>query len=167
MFETARDATLLGRQILVPSATESLLVAVANAFWRDSPPLRWIVDSLLLFQAGPIDWDALLQRANRPGVLPGLTTGLGYLVSEFGAPVPTAVLDELRRQPISWRARVAHWAVTNGTMPELTPLLLGPGYGPLAATRLVALPILRYGNRLVSRARARPQRNGAEAQRPA
>lgn len=183
MFETARDATLLERQILVPSATESLLVAVANAFWREGPPLRWIVDSLLLFQAGPIDWDALLQRANRPGVLPGLTAGLGYLVSEFGAPVPAAVLDELRRQPISWRARVAHWAVTNGTMPELTRFedyrahgLHYPGrldhkvllLRARAAARFVALLIIRYGNRLVSRARAgrsatAQRRRGAEA----
>lgn len=119
MFETAQEATLLGRRVLVPSATESLLVAIANAFWRDGPPMRWIADSLLLLQTGSIDWDVVLQRAERPGVMPGLTAGLDYLAREFGAPVPAAVLDELLRRRLSWQARVAYWAASNGTLPNL------------------------------------------------
>ena len=119
MFETAQEATLLGRNVLVPSATESLLVAIANAFWRDGPPMRWIADSLLLLETGPIDWDVVLQRADRSGLMPGLAAGLGYLAWEFGAAVPTTVLDELHRRELSWQAGVAYWAATKGTLPNL------------------------------------------------
>jgi hypothetical protein len=33
--------------------------------------------------------------------------------------VPAAVLDELQRRRLSWQARVAHWAATNGTFSGL------------------------------------------------
>ncbi len=43
VFETAREATLLGRPVLIPSATETLVTAVANGFARHpASPLRWI-----------------------------------------------------------------------------------------------------------------------------
>ena len=122
IFETARETELLGRRVLVPSAAESLVVTIANAFWINGAPLRWIADSLLLFRNGPIDWNTVLQRAHRPGLIPGLTAGLDYLAREFGAPVPASVLDDLRRRPITWQARSAHWAVTHGILPELTQL---------------------------------------------
>ena len=171
MFETAQEATLLGRSVLVPSATESLLVAVANAFWLNGPPMRWIADSLLLLETGPIDWDVVLQRANRPGLMPGLAAGLGYLAGEFGAAVPTTVLDELHRRQLSWQARVAYWAATKGTFPNLVQFeaarahrLHFPAqrmnrdmtYQTLRAViRSVVLLALRFSNRLSTQARNR------------
>lgn len=114
MFETARTATLLGRSVQIPSATEALVTAVAQAF-SGAPartPLRWIADALLLFdlEADLIDWDMMLLRARRPGLTLGLTAGLEFLAREFGAPVPAEVLAELRRRPVSLRERGAHVA---------------------------------------------------------
>lgn len=117
MFETARDTRLLGRTVLIPSATECLISAVATAFSGRPPgsPVRWIADAMLIFELeeSAIDWQALLERARRPGLTLGLSRGLEFLAREFGAPVPAWALAELRRRPTSWRERVAYWATVN------------------------------------------------------
>jgi hypothetical protein len=117
MFKTAREATLLGRAVLIPSTTESLVSAVGTAFSGRPPgsPLRWIADAMLLFEleGSSIDWEVLLERARRPGLTLGLSRGLEFLAREFGAPVPADVLAELRRRPTSWRERGAYWATVN------------------------------------------------------
>lgn len=114
VFETARPATLLGRSVLIPSATEMLVMAVAGAFVGAPPdsPLRWIADAMVLFELedAHIDWDVLLQRAWRPGLTLGLIAGLAFLAREFAAPVPPYVLANLRRRPVTLRERGAHWA---------------------------------------------------------
>jgi hypothetical protein len=117
VFETAREATLLGRRVLIPSTTESLVSAVGNAFSGRPPgsPARWVADAMLLFEleGAAIDWEVLLERARRPGLTLGLSRGLEFLVCEFGAPVPAWVLAELRRRPTTLRERAAYWAAVN------------------------------------------------------
>ena len=114
VFETARPATLLGRTVLIPSATEMLVMTVAGAFVGAPPdsPLRWIADAMELFEldADHIEWDVLLQRAWRPGLTLGLLAGLEFLAREFDAPIPPYVLADLRRRPVTLRERGAHWA---------------------------------------------------------
>ncbi len=111
MFETARTATLLGGSVLVPSATECLISAVAGAFQvHGSPRLRWITDAMLLLESAEVDWPMLIERARRPGVALSLHEGLAYLAREFGAPVPAYVLNALHQLPVSWRERAAFWA---------------------------------------------------------
>jgi hypothetical protein len=117
MFETAREATLVGHSVLIPSATECLVSAVGNAFSGRPPgsPLRWIADAMLLFEleGDAIDWRALVERARRPGLTLGLSRGLEFLAGEFGAPVPADVLAELRRRHTTMRERAAYWATVN------------------------------------------------------
>ncbi|GAY17382.1 nucleotidyltransferase family protein [Mycobacterium sp. shizuoka-1] len=118
VFDTAQPATLLGRDVLVPSATECLIGAVAGAFIGPSgSPLRWIADAVFLLENSAIEWDYLLERAGRPGLTTGLTAGLTFLASEFDAAVPRRVIDELRRRPVGWRERGAHWAACEGRRP--------------------------------------------------
>ncbi|MBB3748115.1 hypothetical protein FHT44_000576 [Mycolicibacterium sp. BK634] len=119
VFETACPATLLGRGVLVPSPTECLVGAVGGAFscgWSGSP-LRWIADAMLLLENSTIDWDYVVQRAARPGLTLALADGLGFLVREFAAPIPSRVVAELRRRPVGWRERGNHWAVCDGRRP--------------------------------------------------
>lgn len=113
MFHTALAATLLGRQVLIPSATECLVNTVANAFQVYGSPCRWIADAMVLIQSADIEWEYVLERAWRPCVALGLSAGLSFLGREFGAPVPAQVLDELRGRPVSRRERCAHWAAVN------------------------------------------------------
>lgn len=114
VFDTARPAAMLGRSVLIPSATEMLMMTVAGAFIGAPPdtPLRWIADAMVLFEleGDQIEWDVLLQRAWRPGLTLGLIAGLEFLARKFGAPVPPFVLADLRRRPVTLRERGAHWA---------------------------------------------------------
>jgi hypothetical protein len=115
IFDAAREATLLGQPMLVPSATDCLVVAVANAFPDQGSPLRWITDSMLLFQCrgDEIDWEVLLKRARRTGLTLGLADGLDFLAREFSAPIPAYVIAELRRRPVSWQEHAAHRVAVN------------------------------------------------------
>lgn len=114
MFLDAERATLLGRRVLIPSATECLISAIGHAFhvWG-TPRLRWISDACVLLDAAEIDWDYLLSRANRRGLTLSLAAGLDFLAAEFGAQVPASVIAELRRRPVSWAERGAYWAAVN------------------------------------------------------
>ena len=112
MFDTAREATILNRRVLIPNATDCLAMIVGNAFRQHGSPLRWISDAVLIFQmdSDAIDWNTLLERARRPGLTPALATGLDFLAREFAAPVPPQFVAELRGRPLSWRESAAHWA---------------------------------------------------------
>ncbi len=112
MFANARQANLLGRPILIPSATDCLITAVADAFPNEGAPLTWIADVMTIFRVDgdQIDWGALLERSHRPGLTLPLVDGLSFLVREFALPVPAYVIDELRARRISWRERAAHWS---------------------------------------------------------
>jgi hypothetical protein len=123
MFDTAREATILNRRVLIPSATDCLAMAVANAFRRYGAPLRWISDAVSIFEthSDALDWNMLLERARRPGLTPGLATGLDFLAREFAAPVPPYVLSALRGRPLSWQERAAHWAAV--TIPGSSTVL--------------------------------------------
>lgn len=115
IFQAAQESTLLGQTVLIPSATDCLVGALAHAFPDQGSPLRWITDSMLIFEkcGDQIDWQLLLDRARRPGLTLGLVAGLELLVTEFGAPVPAYVIDELRRRPVSWQEHAAHWVAVN------------------------------------------------------
>lgn len=114
MFRSAQNATLLGREVLVPSVTECLITTVGNAFHDQGAPVRWVADSLLLLRMGDIDWAVVLDRAaQRFGLTLSLSAGLEFLADEFAAPVPEDVLDELLRRPVHWRERAAYWAMVN------------------------------------------------------
>jgi len=117
MFETAREATILGRPVLIPSVTETLVNVIANAFVSPTggSPLRWIADALLLLQieGGKIDWEGLVTRTSRPGLTLRLASGLRFLAREFEAPVPADVLTALHGQRVPWQERGAYWAAVN------------------------------------------------------
>jgi hypothetical protein len=125
MFDTAREATLLNRTVLIPSATDCLAMVVANAFRQGGSPLRWISDAVLIFRmdSDAIDWNMLLERARRPGLTPALATGLDFLAREFAAPVPPQFVAALRGRPLSWRESAAHWAAV--TKPRSAKMLEG------------------------------------------
>lgn len=115
VFHTAREATLQGRQVRIPSVTECLLAVFGHAFWGGAP-MRWIADAMFLLQIDgePIDWDLLVERSNRVGLTLSLPAGLEFLAREFGVSVPADVLTELRTRRVHWTERAAYWAAIRG-----------------------------------------------------
>lgn len=119
MFETAQTRVVLGQEVLIPSATETLLMTVANAFPGAGAPLRWIADAMALFEVGadPIDWEVVLRRTLRTGLTLNVAAGLAFLAREFDAPVPRDVIEQLRRRRVHWRERAAHWSAVHNPGP--------------------------------------------------
>lgn len=119
MFGTAQTRVVLGQEVLIPSATETLLMTVANAFPGAGAPLRWIADAMALFEVSEdsIDWEVVLQRTLRTGLTLNVAAGLDFLAREFDAPVPRDVIEQLRRRRVHWRERAAHWSAVHNPGP--------------------------------------------------
>ena len=60
--------------------------------------LRWVADAVTVLAAvgDRVDWARLVEQASRRGATPFLSDTLGYVAETFDAPVPPAVLAELR-----------------------------------------------------------------------
>ena len=98
------------------SADHLLAACMHGLMWDDVPPMRWIVDALLVIASAehPVDWTRVLElgRACRGSLQ--LHAGLGYLCERFDAPVPDFVLEELANTPTTRLERELYAALTRG-----------------------------------------------------
>jgi hypothetical protein len=104
--------------------TDQLLhTCVHGAEWNPVPPLRWIADAMTILDraAGQIDWQRLLRQAQQRRLVPAVRDTLAYLQARLGAPVPDAVLSDLRDIPVSLIERVEYRSRTSppGNFPSL------------------------------------------------
>lgn len=72
------------------------------------PPIRWITDSLTILRSrgGDIDWQRLIEFAERHRLLHRVATGILYLVEHHDAPVPDSVERILRGTRAAWVDRL-------------------------------------------------------------
>jgi hypothetical protein len=98
------------------SADHLLCVCLHGLMWDEVPPMRWVVDAMLLLrnEAQPVDWTRLLEmtRACRGSL--SLHAALSYLRERFDAPVPDSVLEELAGMPTTRLEREIYAALTHG-----------------------------------------------------
>jgi hypothetical protein len=127
----------------VLSPTDQLLHVCGHAGrWDPVPPIRWAADAAMIAREGPIDWGRLVfHTAGRRFVL-RMRHMLGYLREALGVAIPSPVLTELARRPVSMLERLEHRIRTRehpllGELPvylfnclrgESRPLLSLPGY---------------------------------------
>jgi hypothetical protein len=91
---------------------ELLLVVLHGVRWSDVPSHRWLVDAAMLARGvfGPVDYDRLVDQAQRRRLGLMLARGLATLREVSDAPVPDAVLRALRPRRVAalerleWRA---------------------------------------------------------------
>ncbi|MCX8062510.1 MAG: nucleotidyltransferase family protein [Anaerolineales bacterium] len=79
-------------------ATDLLLhVCVHGGQWDSSSSIRWITDAfyILAKAQSEINWDRLLEQAEKNRFVVPLRLGLFYLRDRFDAPIPDEVLHEL------------------------------------------------------------------------
>lgn len=69
----------------------------------DYPNLLWLNDLVEIVEThrAGIDWDLLVDQTSAMALLLPVQTYLGQIADEWQAPVPQAVLDRLRAQPVS------------------------------------------------------------------
>jgi hypothetical protein len=91
-----------------PDPTDMLLFVCLHATRQDAEAAcRWVLDAISLITRAtpPIDWDALLTRAEAARVVPPLYHTLDYLRREFAAPVPESFLRRAAAVPADSAAR--------------------------------------------------------------
>jgi hypothetical protein len=105
----AEPFDLLGHRVWAPDATRMLLHTIIHGIrWNEEPPVRWIADALqILRHAGDqVDWPALVDFTEKRGVCRRMWLGLTYLRDHFGALIPPAAIERLRRRPSTWLERL-------------------------------------------------------------
>ena len=122
--------------------TDTLLhVCVHGARWSTMPPMRWVADAMMIIRVARdrIEWPRLLRLArNRRLSLP-LGRALGYLIENMRAPIPPAVVNELRDMPTTWSERMEYRMFSR-------PRKTGEHYS--------ALPVLWFVHRRLDNARS-------------
>jgi hypothetical protein len=132
IWAAAEPMTVAGARTLRPSATDLLLqVALHGLKYNPMSPIRWIADvaTIVRKDGDRIDWEAALAYAARARMSLHLGTGLQFLASEIGVPIPEQVLQQvsnakptllesiegslllhdkpLSREQLRWRSRLA------------------------------------------------------------
>jgi len=112
------------------SPTDQMLhICVHGAEWGPVPPLRWIADAMTILAcaAGQIDWQRLVRQTKERRLVPAVRDTLTYLQTRLSAPVPNAVLSDLRSVPVSLTERVEYRSRTSppGNFPSLRKICFG------------------------------------------
>jgi len=85
------------------SADQLLQVCVHGAKWNDTSPLRWIADAMMIIRSRrhEIDWSRLVQQARKRRLALPMIDTLSYLENLLGASIPSEVLTDLKKMPVS------------------------------------------------------------------
>jgi hypothetical protein len=153
-----RDAECRGLRVKVLDPADQLLHVIAHGLrWNQVPPLRWVIDAVLILRQPETGLDVmrLVEQAQRRCLVVPVRQALEYLKQRFDAPVPDAAIATLRRSPTSflerWETRIetsdpaGHRAIDRMLLEfqdatrRRTPLGKRPGWG----IRLAALAACR------------------------
>ena len=102
--ELRNKISIGGREVPVPSAELSLLIAAINIVRKGGGALWLVADAsrLVSGKAGPLDWDRLIEIASAEGLLPHLQQVLTMLARELGLDVH----EHLKSSSSAWWAPV-------------------------------------------------------------
>ncbi|MCE5310256.1 MAG: nucleotidyltransferase family protein [Acidobacteriales bacterium] len=106
LFWEGAETTAFGDgELRAPSATDQLFHVCAHGLqWDWQPSVRWIADALTVLRE-PVDWERVARLARAARMHVRLATALDYLRDRFGAPVPTELAADLRREAPAWERR--------------------------------------------------------------
>ena len=81
--------------------------------WNPEPPIRWIVDAMIVLRRseGAIDWQRLVASAGALKLSNRLWLGLSHLAARYRAPVPPWVLERLAAAGLSLVERLENSVV--------------------------------------------------------
>lgn len=89
---------LLSPLLRTPDPAEHLLLLLAHgARWNGIPPIRWIVDAVLLLRSTPeLDWPQFLARAHARNLTLVGAELLTFLKERWAVEIPVSVIEQLR-----------------------------------------------------------------------
>lgn len=100
LWSASDEIEFLGQRTRILSPADQLLhVCVHGARWAPEAGIRWIADAMLIIAAGGIDWLRLADGAGKRRFVLRMRESLEFLRTAFGAPIPEAVVADLRARP--------------------------------------------------------------------
>jgi hypothetical protein len=102
-WRAAAPATLNDAATQTLSPADMILHACVHGLsWSIVPPVRWVPDALVVIRAagGTVDWERLVEQAERRILALPMIDTLRYLTDTFDAPVPAWVHAHLARVPV-------------------------------------------------------------------
>lgn len=144
IWHRAMPARLAGWPVLVPDATDSMLIVLAHA--TESANGDWTIDLVTRMREQAIDWDRLVGTADRRGIVPACLAGLSYLSLRIGVPLPDGVLSRLSSSKVPFAQRLKYWSNVRDRSERSLP--------EKAANRLADRLLVRQGFSLVVKDRS-------------
>lgn len=104
LCERREFVSVAGRQVLTFSLEDTLLLLSVHGSKHLWERLGWIADIAALSKASrPIDWPLVLERARSWGIQRMVLLGAGLAARLFNAPMPSELVNVLRRDAVARR----------------------------------------------------------------
>lgn len=98
---------LHGQTLRTLCPSDQLLHACAQAAdWNVVRPIRWIPDASMIVRNADVDWDRLVEQAQRMDLVIATRDALGVLREFLDLDVPQAAIARLRAHPASFLSRI-------------------------------------------------------------
>ena len=120
-WQAAEPIRVAGIDTRTLGPADLLLHVCVHGAWRSSgSTARWVADAVTIIRsaADRLDWDRILDQAQRRRLVVQMRNDLGYLAQEFDAPIPSAVLERLRSMPAGRREARTYRALTREPPPD-------------------------------------------------
>ncbi|HXJ84379.1 MAG TPA: nucleotidyltransferase family protein [Candidatus Methylomirabilis sp.] len=118
----ASTTALQGVPVSVLCPTDQLVHTCGHGVrWEYVPSVRWIVDAAMILNdpAVEIDWERVVELAERQRLILPLRDALTYLETRLGLPVPASALIRLRSAAVSKAEEVEYRLRTSPASPLL------------------------------------------------
>lgn len=140
LWRRARPVLFAGKNVLVPSGEDSVLISLAHGVGGNSSD--WAMDVGHRISVSGLDWDRMVDAATGRGLVPTALAGLTYLRS-LDLPVPDSAIARLRALNVPLGEWLKYWSNIRGSG-------LRRGLAKKVTNRIadLALPRQRYDYRV-------------------
>jgi hypothetical protein len=102
IWQRAATLEVANHEVKVPRAEDHLVLLAAHGLrGAQYQSFAWVTDLVFLLRAQNLDWNQVVALAQKTYLTAPVADALAFVREEFGAPVPTEILEELRasREP--------------------------------------------------------------------
>jgi hypothetical protein len=102
MMQRAIPFVLDGQELRTLDRCDHLVHTIVHGIaWESGASIRWVADAVALLNAGPIEWDRVVEECSRGGFAPALREALLYLREELAVELPFGLVSGLRARRTS------------------------------------------------------------------
>jgi hypothetical protein len=106
LWARSEPASLVGCPVRVPSATDTVVVALAHGGLGGHSTSDWLLDIVDAIRSGSVDWQLLGDIVQKRRLELAAAVSLSYVAQRLQCPVPADVLNRIvqrsKRRPLAW-----------------------------------------------------------------